>query len=94
MGLTTREMQESALLVREPPHYYEVKDENGDKYCHCGTIRDVEESIQRNPTFTYEKVYLPNVRNPTVNVKAETVVDPELNQQNILPDRQQEPLDL
>ena len=94
MGLTTREIQESALLAREPPHYYEVRDEWGARYVHCGAERDAITICDRNDGYSYEKIYLPHTPQ-TVDVPHVTVApDLELPMQQILPEGQQEPLNL
>lgn len=83
-----------ALIQSDTPHYFEIKNEDGKRYCHCGSMRDVEQIIGMHPTFTYEKVYLPHSPK-TVNVQ-HTVMDPDpqLLEQKILPENQQQPLDL
>ena len=82
------------LTFREPPHYYEVRTELGQRYCHCGTMKDVLRTLELHPTFTYEKMYLPQISNPIVNVSSEVVVDKELPEQKILPESESIPLDL
>ena len=55
--------------------YYEVKDENGERYAQCGSMRDVEILLSLHPTFSYEKMYLPNIKHPTVNVSSQRLED-------------------
>ncbi len=83
-----------ALIQSDAPHYFEIRNEDGERYCHCGSMRDVEQIIGMHPTFTYEKIYLPHSPK-TVDVPS-VRMDPdlELPAQNILPDRQQQPLEL
>ena len=83
-----------ALIQSDAPHYFEIKNEDSERYCHCGSMRDVERIIAMHPTFTYEKVYLPHSPK-TVNVQ-HTVMDPDpqLSEQKILPENQQQPLEL
>ena len=83
-----------ALIQSDAPHYFEIKNEDGERYCHCGTMVDVNLILDRHPTFAYEKVYLPHSPK-TVNVQ-HTVMDPDpqLPEQKILPENQQQPLEL
>lgn len=83
-----------ALIQSDAPHYFEIKNEDGERYCHCGSMRDVEQIIGMHPTFTYEKVYLPHSPK-TVNVQ-HTVMDPDpqLPEQKILPENKQQPFEV
>ena len=83
-----------ALIQSDAPHYFEIKNEDGKRYCHCGSMRDVERIIAMHPTFTYEKVYLPHSPK-TVNVQ-HTVMDPDpqLPEQKILPENKQQPFEV
>ena len=83
-----------SLTFREPPHYYEVRDEFGKRFRHCGTQRDANYHVINNPGYTWDKVYFPLVENPIVNVSSEVVVDKELPEQKILPESESIPLDL
>ena len=65
----------SKLISQDAPHYYEVLNENGERYCHCGGMRDVDSMISLHPNFTFVKVYLPNIKHPTVNVSAQRLED-------------------
>ena len=91
MGLTLRQC---ALKKTDTPYYYEVKNADGQRHLHCGSMVDVERILKTYPDFTYEKIYLPPSPK-TVNVPYTTVApDPKLSAQQILPERQQEPLNL
>lgn len=93
MGLTTRKLQ-SQIVSTQTPHYFKVRNRDGENYCDCGSIADVETIINMNPGFTYEKIYLPHPPK-TIDVShIELDPDPRLSPQQILPDRQQEPLNL
>jgi hypothetical protein len=96
MGLTTREMQ-SQLVAKDAPHYYEVKIEghpNGVPQMHCGQERDAIDMCERYPGSEYMKIYLPHPPQ-TVDVPYIRVApDLELPMQQILPESQQEPLNL
>jgi len=83
-----------ALIQSDAPHYFEIKNEDGERYCHCGSMRDVEQIIGMHPTFTYEKVYLPHSPK-TVNVQ-HTVMDPDpqLPEQKILPENKRQPFEV
>jgi hypothetical protein len=90
MGLTTRQLH-SQLSVPECPHYYIVTLINGQTR-HCGTLSDVECLQKLHPGLTYEKVF---VSPPlTVDVSHTSVKDHELPLQQILPESQQQPLNL
>ena len=57
MGLTTRNLQ-SQLTTTGQPFIYEIRDERGRPFRHCGSLRDVELVIGHYPSSTYHKVYL------------------------------------
>jgi len=84
MGLTTRHLQ--------MPHYYEVVDEDGKRYCHCGSMKSVNRILESHPRFNYHLCFFAIPQ--TVNVSHTSVQDKELNPQKILPENQQQPLDL
>ena len=91
IGLT---LKQGALKKTDTPCYYEVKNADGQRHVHCGSMVDVEYFLKTYPDFTYEKIYLPPSPK-TVNVPYTTVApDPKLSAQQILPERQQEPLNL
>lgn len=90
MGLTTRELQN--LLVVQTSHYYDVKLPNGQQR-HCGTMRDVECVLGMYPDATYNKVFLPLIPD-AIDVPHITIKDQELPMQQILPQSDQEPLNL
>ena len=82
-------------INNEPPHYFEVRDTQGKRYCHCGIERDAKNICEMNWAYdyTYVKIYFPS--QTTVDVPYVKVApDFELPAQQILPERQQEPLDL
>ena len=92
MGLTTRKLQ-TELAKGNLPHYFEVKTECGERYCHCGSMVDVNRLLEANPTFTYEKIYLPHTPR-TVDVPHITVApDLELPAQQILPESELQPFE-
>jgi len=92
MGLTTRKLQ-TELAKSNLPHYYEVRNEDGERYCHCGHISDVYYLLAANPTFSYEKIYLPETPK-TVDVPHSTVApDLELPAQQILPESELQPFE-
>ena len=93
MGLTTKQLQ-SELVAKDQPHYFEIRDLNGDRYCHCGSIKDVENMLSLHPGFTYEKIYLPHPPR-TINVTHTSVSpDSELPEQKILPESELQPIEL
>ena len=52
------ELQHQAQLMKpEPPHYYEVRDEHGKRYCHCGSKKDAINVWKLHMNFSYEKIY-------------------------------------
>jgi len=84
-GMTTREIQ-SEIVSQDPPHYYEVRDEKGNRYRHCGSMKDVMKIWKENMSFSYEKKYLGETPQ-TVDVPYVSVPpDPELPPQQILPE--------
>jgi len=90
MGLTTRKLQ-TQLTKSNLPHYYEVRTEDGERYCHCGSMADVNALLAANPSFTYEKFYLPETPK-TVDVLHVTVApDLKLPAQQILPESELQP---
>ena len=94
MGLTTRQLQ-SKPVRNEPPHYFEVRDTQGKRYCHCGSEKDAKTICEMNWAYdyTYVKIYFPS--QTTIDVPYVKVApDFELPAQQILPERQQEPLEL
>ena len=96
MGLTTRQLQ-SKLVAKDPPHIWEVKipnHPNGVPQMHCGKKEDADRLLEMYPDATITKVYLPHPPQ-TVDVPYVRVApDLELPMQQILPDSQQEPLNL
>ena len=87
-------MDSSSDLVRtDLPHYFEMALPNGNKR-HCGTLRDVECMLSIYPDAVYHKILLPHPPQ-TVDVPYVAVApDFELPMQQILPESQQQPLNL
>ena len=87
-------MDSSSDLVRtDLPHYFEMTLPNGSTR-HCGTLKDVESLLSIYPDAVYHKVILPPPPQ-TVDVPYVRVApDLELPMQQILPESQQQPLDL
>ena len=87
----------SEIVRAEMPHYYEIKfvnHPNGLEKVHCGTIKDVERMLEMYPDAIYSKILLPHPPQ-TVDVPYVKVApDLELPMQQILPESQQEPLNL
>ena len=101
--ITVRQLQ-SQLAAKELPHYYMLYTSNpvAPTRC-CGTLRDLEDTLEYYPNAKWEKVYVPIPQ--TVNVTAETVVDPlalptvklegqEIPVQNNLPQSEAKKLEL
>ena len=83
----------SEMVRAEMPHYFEMTLPDGQKR-HCGTMRDVESILSIYPNAVYHKVLLPPAPQ-TVDVPHVIVApDLELPMQQILPESQQEPLNL
>ena len=92
MGLTTKKLQ-SQIVTTESPYVYEVRDEDGNRYRHCGSMVDVKKILERYPRYSYHKIYLNTPH--TVDVPYVRVSpDLELPMQQSLPENQQQPLDL
>ena len=75
MGLTNKKLQAQIAKI-EAPHYFEVRDTNGERVCHCGSERDAIAACERNWAYdyTYVKVYFSPPK--TVNVEAIVVEEP------------------
>ena len=85
-------LQDELVLLKRP-FIYEVRDEMGNRYRHCGKQKDADYHIMNNPGYTWTIVYLDPP--PTVvDISSKRVVDPQLPEQNILPENQQRPLEL
>ena len=93
--ITRNQNQKNHLTVSNSnPYYYEVRNEDGERYCHCGDISDVYRLLEANPHFTYEKIYLPHPPK-TVDVPHFTVApDLELPAQQILPESELQPFEV
>ena len=91
MGLTLRK---NALKISESPHYFEVRNSDGKRYCHCGSEEDAKYFCDTYPGFTYHKEYLPESPK-TVNIPSVRLDDDlQIKAQQILPESQQQPLNL
>lgn len=85
---------DSAIDKAEASHYFEVRDLNGDRYCHCGIERDAKNICEMHLGFTYEKLYLPKMPR-VINVPYVKVApDFELPMQQILPESDLQPIKL
>ena len=75
MGLTNKKLQAQIAKI-EAPHYFEVRDTNGERVCHCGSERDAIAACERNWSYdyTYVKVYFSPPK--TVNVEAIAIEEP------------------
>ena len=87
----------SDLVQLDAPHYYEVvipNHPNGVPKMHCGTMRDVEMLLEKYPDATMTKIYLPHPPQ-TVDVSSVSMgKEQALQAQQILPESQQQPLNL
>jgi hypothetical protein len=90
-----RVKENSELQVRDTYGvYYIVLNEDGSSRCHCGEERDAQMIVQLNPGCYYRIGHYPDPPK-VVNVSSQEIEpDKQLNPQNILPERQQEPLNL
>ena len=91
MGLTPY-IKENFLAGKNLPHYFEVRFKNhpnGLEKVHCGTLKDVERTLEIHPDATVKQVFLPIPQ--TVDVPHITVKDQELPMQQILPESELEP---
>ena len=66
-------------LTRSDGHYiYEVITDTGERFRHCGTIKDVEAVLGIYPNYGYYKLYLPTPP-ATIDVPHVSIApDPEL----------------
>jgi hypothetical protein len=93
MGLTTQKLQ-FQLVYQDTPHYFEVVNTSGERYCHCGSEKDARNLTDMHPGFSYHKIYLPKTPD-TVDVNSVDMGhEKALPAQQILPESQQEPLNL
>ena len=50
---------------------YEVRDELGNRVCHCGSQMDADRKVMENPGWTWDMFfYPPTPPNPVVNINA------------------------
>lgn len=74
----------------EYSNYYSVFDKNGRKICDVATINDAIMMTSFDNQRTYRKIKI--LLDQVVNISSQRMEDDkQLNPQNILPDRQQEP---
>ena len=90
MGLTTRKLQ-SQIITGEPPHYFEVKNIDGERYLHCGSEQDAKATCEMHKGFTYDKVYLPATPKTVDVPHIRLAPDFELPAQQILPESELQP---
>ena len=94
MGMTTRKHQgELAPFIKENflagihlTHYFEVRCKNhpnGLEKIHCGTLKDVERTLEIHPDATVKQIFPPIPT--TVDVPHITIMDQELPMQQSLP---------
>jgi len=82
---------ENGLSVGYNPRYYEVRNIDGLRYCHCGSEKDAISLCEMHPGFTYVTVLLPPTPK-TVDVPYVRVApDFELPMQQVLPQSELEP---
>lgn len=92
--LSNQHSSQSSLSRKEGNYIYEVLDDKGNRFRHCGTIKDVECVLSIYPDYTYYKLYLP-APPATIDVPHIRVAqDLELPMQQQLPESQAQPLDL
>ncbi len=73
--------------------YYSVYDENGKKICDASNIDDAIMMVSLKSGRTYKKINI--MLDQIVNVPFQRMEDDkQLKEQRVLPDRQQEPLNL
>lgn len=85
----TRKMS-SREMVRD--YIYNVY-QNDKRMCQCGSIQDAELMVLLGDNRRYERVKCISPQTVDVNV-THLPPDPQLPEQNILPDRQETPIDL
>ena len=91
MGLTPY-IKENFLVGKNLPHYFEVRFKNhpnGLEKIHCGTLKDVERTLEFHPDATVKQIFPPIP--DTVDVPHIIVKDQELPMQQILPQSELEP---
>jgi len=93
MGLKLRDKPE--IQVRDTSVvYYIVLNEDNSVLCHCGQEEDAQMIVSLNSGCYYRIGHYPDPPK-VVNVSSQEMEpDKQLNPQNILPDRQQTPLNL
>jgi len=87
--------EKSEIQVRDTSGvYYVVLNENGSVRCHCGEEQDAQMMVKMNPGSYYRIAHYPDPPKVVNVTSQEMEPDKQLNPQNILPDRQEEPLNL
>lgn len=78
------------LQQTEYTDYYSIFDKNGVKILDCGSIKDAWLMCSMDSTRTYKKIKI--LMDEVVNISSMRMEDDkQLEPQNILPERQQEP---
>ena len=85
MGLTIRQ---PGAITKNERYLYEIRDENGERFRHCGSERDRDLILDLYPTYTAHRFSLP-LPPSVVNVTAV-----ELEREKALPESQAVPLNL
>ena len=85
MGLTIRQ---PGAITKNERYLYEIRDENGERFRHCGSERDRDLILDLYPTYTAHRITLPS---PPRVVDVNAV---ELEREKALPESQAVPLDL
>ena len=84
-NLSSNQNHSLTSVSKQTIAYYEVRDDNGDRYCHCGSEKDAINVCEMHPGYTYVIIHLrvPQVVDvPYVKVAP----DLELPMQQILPE--------
>ena len=67
----SRRTSQGGLSLPTGRPMYEVRDEFGNRVCHCGTQADADRKVLDNPGFTWDLFYWPATPpNPVVNIDA------------------------
>ena len=55
---------------------YEVRDEWGQRVCHCGTQADADKKVMENPGYTWDMFFWPPTPpNPVININARRLAE-------------------
>lgn len=83
--------QTKKLQQIEYTDHYSVFGKNGNKICDCANIQDTLMMVSMGEGRTYKQIKI--LLDQVVNIDSHRMEDDkQLNPQNILPDRQQEPV--